>query len=152
MSPARRDRGGHGADDGRRPLLNGSSGVLVGIVGVVVGVAAIVWGAETFAEHLADAATRLNVSAIAVAMEAVRHIAGGEADQARLGLTIVGFATALELVVLAVSAARRGMTDAVVASVVGSFAYNATMTLGAGALARRCGPGMRSGAWSSSAR
>lgn len=69
-------------------------------------------------------------------VEAVRRIAGAEADQARLGLTVVGFATAFELVVLAVSSARRGMDDAVVASVVGSFAYNATMTLGAGALAR----------------
>lgn len=69
-------------------------------------------------------------------VEAVRSIAGGEADEARLGLTVVGFATAFELVVLAVSAARRGMNEAVVASVVGSFAYNATMTLGAGALAR----------------
>ena len=38
--------------------------------------------------------------------------------------------------VLAWSAARRGISEAVVAGVVGSFAYNATMTLGAGALAR----------------
>lgn len=71
-----------------------------------------------------------------VLVDAVRGIAGGDADQARLGLTVVGFATAFELVVLAVAAARRGVTEAVVASVVGSFAYNATMTLGAGALAR----------------
>ncbi len=53
-----------------------------------------------------------------------------------LGLTLVGFATAFELVVLAWSAARRGASEAVVAGVVGSFAYNVTMTLGAGALAR----------------
>lgn len=39
-------------------------------------------------------------------------------------------------VVLAWAAARRGATEAVVAAVVGSFAYNATMTLGASALAR----------------
>jgi cation:H+ antiporter len=38
--------------------------------------------------------------------------------------------------VLAWSAARRGASDVVVAGVVGSFAYNVTMTLGAGALAR----------------
>ena len=41
-----------------------------------------------------------------------------------------------ELVVLAWSAARRGISEATVAGVVGSFAYNVTMTLGAGALAR----------------
>ena len=39
-----------------------------------------------------------------------------------------------ELVVLAWSSARRGITDAVVAAVVGSYAYNATMTLGAAAV------------------
>lgn len=69
-------------------------------------------------------------------VEAVRRLSGVEETQARLSLSLVGFATGFELVVLAWSAARRGMTDAVVAAVVGSFAYNATMTLGAGALAR----------------
>jgi len=34
------------------------------------------------------------------------------------------------------SSARRGISEAVVAGVVGSFAYNVTMSLGAGALAR----------------
>jgi cation:H+ antiporter len=71
-----------------------------------------------------------------VLVEAVRRISGIEETQSKLGLTVVGFATAFELVVLAVSAARRGMTETVLASVVGSFAYNVTMTLGAGALAR----------------
>lgn len=71
-----------------------------------------------------------------VLVEAVRRISGIEETQTKLGLTVVGFATAFELVVLAVAAARRGMTETVLASVVGSFAYNATMTLGAGALAR----------------
>lgn len=69
-------------------------------------------------------------------VEAVRRISGVEATQVRLGYTVVGFATGFELVVLAWSAARRGMSEAVVAAVVGSFAYNVTMTLGAGALAR----------------
>ena len=67
---------------------------------------------------------------------AIQRISGIEATQTRLGLTLVGFATGFELVVLAWSAARRGISEAVVAGVVGSFAYNATMTLGAGALAR----------------
>ena len=69
-------------------------------------------------------------------VEAVQRISGVEATQTQLGLTLVGFATGFELVVLAWSAARRGMSEAVVAGVVGSFAYNVTMTLGAGALAR----------------
>jgi cation:H+ antiporter len=71
-----------------------------------------------------------------VLVESIRRVSGVEATQARLGLVVVGFATAFELVVLAWSAARRGITAAVVAGVVGSFTYNATMTLGAGALAR----------------
>jgi cation:H+ antiporter len=72
----------------------------------------------------------------AVLVEAVRRISGIEETQTKLSLTVVGFATAFELIVLAVAAARRGMTETVLASVVGSFAYNTTMTLGAGALAR----------------
>ena len=71
-----------------------------------------------------------------VLVEAVRRLSGIEETQTKLGLTVVGFATAFELVVLAVAAARRGMPETVLASVVGSFAYNVTMTLGAGALAR----------------
>ncbi len=71
-----------------------------------------------------------------VLVEGVRRLSGIESTQTKLGLTVVGLATAFELVVLAWSAARRGMTEAVVAAVVGSYAYNATMTLGAGALAR----------------
>lgn len=69
-------------------------------------------------------------------VEAVRQISSSEAHQTKLGLTLVGFATAFELVVLAWSTARRGVTEAVVAGVVGSFAYNVTMTLGAAAIAR----------------
>lgn len=69
-------------------------------------------------------------------VEAVRRITQVEETQTVLGLTLVGFATAFELVVLAWSASRRGASEAVVAGVVGSFAYNATMTLGAGAIAR----------------
>ncbi len=69
-------------------------------------------------------------------VEAVQRVAGGEALETKLGLTVVGFATGFELVVLAWSTARRGVTEAAIAGVVGSFAYNVTMTLGAGALAR----------------
>lgn len=69
-------------------------------------------------------------------VEGVRGLADTDGEQVRLSLTIVGFATAFELVVLAWSAARRGISEAVVAAVVGSFAYNATMTLGAAAVVR----------------
>jgi cation:H+ antiporter len=71
-----------------------------------------------------------------VLVEGVRHLAHADNSQTRLGLTLIGFATAFELVILAWSAARRGASEVVVAAVVGSFAYNATMTLGASALAR----------------
>jgi cation:H+ antiporter len=69
-------------------------------------------------------------------VEAVRRISHIESTQTKLGLTVVGFATGFELVVLAWSTSRRGASEAVVAGVVGSFAYNVTMTLGAAALAR----------------
>jgi cation:H+ antiporter len=67
-------------------------------------------------------------------VEAVRQITHVEETQTTLALTIVGFATAFELVILCWSAARQGATEVVVAGVVGSFAYNVTMTLGAAAL------------------
>ena len=79
------------------------------------------------------AAMAIGASAL---VEAIRRITDVETTQTRLGLIVVGFATAFELVVLAWSSARRGIAAAVVAAVVGSFTYNATMTLGAGALAR----------------
>lgn len=69
-------------------------------------------------------------------VDGIRHLVGAESSQARVSLTIVGFATGFELVVLAWSAARRGISEAVVAGVVGSFAYNATMTLGAAAIVK----------------
>lgn len=69
-------------------------------------------------------------------VEGIRQISDLESTQTWLGLVVVGFATAFELVALAWSSARRGITPAVVAGVVGSYTYNATMTLGAGALAR----------------
>lgn len=69
-------------------------------------------------------------------VEAVRQISQVEETQTKLALTLVGFATAFELVVLAWSTARRGATEAAIAGVVGSFAYNVTMTLGAAAIVR----------------
>ncbi len=69
-------------------------------------------------------------------VEVARRLTHAESSQTLLGLTIVGFATGFELVVLAWSASRRGAPEIVIAGVVGSFAYNMTMTLGAAALAR----------------
>lgn len=76
------------------------------------------------------------IAGASLLVDAVRHYAGSESGEVRLGLSLVGFATAFELVVLAWSTARRGALEGTVAAVVGSFAYNVTMTLGAGALAR----------------
>lgn len=67
-------------------------------------------------------------------VEGVRQLSGIESTQTRLGLTVVGLATAFELVVLAWSAGRRGLTETIVAAVLGSFVYNLTMSLGAGAV------------------
>jgi cation:H+ antiporter len=69
-------------------------------------------------------------------VEGIRHVVHVQDTQTRVGLTILGFATAFELVVLAWSTSRRGASEAAIAAVVGSFAYNATMTLGAAALVR----------------
>ncbi|MCS6959615.1 MAG: sodium:calcium antiporter [Pseudanabaenaceae cyanobacterium SKYGB_i_bin29] len=69
-------------------------------------------------------------------VEAVRRIAPIESTQALISLSLVGFATAFELVVLCWSAARQGATDVVIAGVVGSFAYNTTMTVGLASLLR----------------
>jgi cation:H+ antiporter len=71
-----------------------------------------------------------------VLVEAVGSIAETESTQTDVSLTLVGLATTLELVVLAWSTARRGATDAVVGAVVGSFAWNSTLSFGLAAIAR----------------
>jgi cation:H+ antiporter len=136
----------------------------LGLVGLYLAYVAVIWALEgqppilgetaelaEAKQHAAAASTRrrvgrdvavilAGVAAMAVGatvlVEGVRHLAHASSSQTVLGVTLVGFATAFELVVLAWSAARRGATEAVVAAVVGSFAYNATATLGAAALAR----------------
>jgi cation:H+ antiporter len=57
----------------------------------------------------------------------------GRSDTA-VGLTVLGLATTAELFALVLAAARHGVEEVAVAAVVGSAAYNATLTLGAGAL------------------
>ena len=67
-------------------------------------------------------------------VEAVLRITSVEDTQTKLGLTVVGLATAFELVVLVWSASKRDITEVALAGVVGSFGYNMTMSLGVGAL------------------
>ncbi|MGH9306818.1 MAG: sodium:calcium antiporter [Acidimicrobiales bacterium] len=141
-------------------ITRAGGGLLVGLYVVYV---AVIWTIEgqppalgeaselTEAKEKARTGTRRRVGkdlAIIVAgiaamslgatllVEAVRHLSHTDASQTSLSLTLVGFATAFELVVLAFSASRRGASEAVVAAVVGSYAYNVTMTLGAAALVR----------------
>ncbi|OKH21741.1 hypothetical protein NIES593_15060 [Hydrococcus rivularis NIES-593] len=94
----------------RKPPAMGETGVL-----------------EKAAEELSD---RMAVGSVML-VEAVRQISNVEETQTALSLTLVGFASAFELVILCWSAARKGVTEVVVAGVVDSFAYNVTMTLGA---------------------
>lgn len=62
-------------------------------------------------------------------------VALGSSDSA-VGLTFVALATTAELIALLVAAARRGVPELAVAGIVGSVAYNATVTLGLAALVR----------------
>lgn len=138
-------------------MWDGSIGRVEGLVlvGAYVAFVAAIWRAERRPPSLGEASEldeaiddgrvgldlawvliglgALTVGSI-VLVEGVRQVTQIEATQTRLGLTVVGFATAFELVVLAWSASRHGITEAIVAGVVGSYAYNMTMSLGAGAL------------------
>jgi cation:H+ antiporter len=67
---------------------------------------------------------------------ASRVVAALDVDESAVGLTLLALATTAELFALAWSAARRGVSELAVAGVVGSAAYNATVTLGAAALVR----------------
>ena len=53
-----------------------------------------------------------------------------------VGLTLLALATTAELFALAWAAMRRGVSEIAVAGVIGSVAYNATVSLGAAALVR----------------
>ncbi len=145
--------------DGRVSRLAGIG--LIGLYGLYVG---LIWRlerrppllgeageiAEAQEQAVADDAPRrigwdlalvcVGVAAMALGgwllVEAVLRLVGAPAEQLRIGLTLVGFATAFELVALAFASARRGAPEMAIAGIVGSFAYNMTMTLGAGAVAR----------------
>lgn len=67
---------------------------------------------------------------------AERIVAGLGIAETAVGLTLVALATSAEFVALVPAAARRGMPELAVAGIIGSVAYNATVTLGGAALAR----------------
>jgi cation:H+ antiporter len=59
----------------------------------------------------------------------------GQTDTA-IGLTVLALATTAELFALVLTAVRHDVGEVAVAGIVGSAAYNATLTLGAAALVR----------------
>jgi cation:H+ antiporter len=83
--------------------------VLLGVLAMVVGGALAVRGAEGLVDVL--------------------HL-----GESVVGLTVLALATSAEMVALVWAARRRGLSDLVVAGAVGAVAYNATVTLGLGAL------------------
>ena len=83
--------------------------VLLGLLGMVVGGFLAVRGAEGLVEVLG-------------------------ATESVVGLTVLALATSAEMVALAWAAHRRGIGELVVAGAVGAVAYNATVSIGLGAL------------------
>ncbi len=65
---------------------------------------------------------------------ATRLVETTGADDTAIGLTALALATTAELFAIVLAAARRGVEEIAVAAIVGSAAYNATLTLGAAAL------------------
>ena len=65
---------------------------------------------------------------------ATRLVAATGVDDTAIGLTALALATTAELFAIVLAAARRGVEEIAVAAIVGSAAYNATLTLGAAAL------------------
>lgn len=67
---------------------------------------------------------------------AVRVVELLDRSDSAIGLTVLALATTAELFALVFAAARHDVPEVAVAAIVGSAAYNATLSLGAGALAR----------------
>jgi cation:H+ antiporter len=87
---------------------------LLALVALLASVAAIVWGAETFAEHLADASVRLGGSTFALAL----LLAGAEPEE----------------LATSVAAALRGVPSIAYGDVIGTNVAMCTVALGLGAL------------------
>jgi cation:H+ antiporter len=67
---------------------------------------------------------------------ATRLVASLSLDDTAVGLTLLALATTAELFALVLAAARHDVGEVAVAGIVGSAAYNATLTLGAAAVVR----------------
>jgi cation:H+ antiporter len=67
---------------------------------------------------------------------AARLAAGAGLADSAVGLTALALATTAELFALVAAAARRGVPEIAVAALVGSAAYNATVSLGLAAAVR----------------
>lgn len=67
---------------------------------------------------------------------ATRLVVAVDRSDSAIGLTVLALATTAELFALVLTAARHDVAELAVAGIVGSAAYNATMTLGGAALAR----------------
>ena len=83
------------------------------LAAMAAGTAAIVWGAERFAEHLADASKRLGVTAFALAV----LLAGAEPEE----------------LATVVTASARGVDGVAFGDVIGANAAIVTIALGVGA-------------------
>ena len=78
----------------------------------------------------------MTVGGLAAVEGATRVVSSLDLTDTSVGLTLLALATTAELFALVLAAARHDLTDVAVAGVVGSAAYNATLSLGAGGLAR----------------
>jgi cation:H+ antiporter len=105
---ADRDRGG-GEDDPEPPSRFALVLTLSGVVLMVLGGWLAVTGAE-------------------------RVVTGLGLDDTGVGLTLLALATSAEMLALVVAAARHRVAEVAVAGLVGAVAYNATVSLGVGAL------------------
>lgn len=147
-------------------LLSGTVGRLEGalLVASYIGLVALVWWREKeppalgelaeLAEQEADGAGKparspklsLGLVLLGIALMvgggdlavrgAVRVVESLDRSDSAIGLTVLALATTAELFALVLTAVRHAVPEIAVAGVVGSAAYNATATLGAGALAR----------------
>lgn len=76
----------------------------------------------------------MTVGGAAAVEGAIRLVRDTGVGDTAIGLTALALATTAELFAIVLAAARRGVEEIAVAAIVGSAAYNATLTLGAAAL------------------
>lgn len=112
---------------------------------------------ETFDEDAPESATRglllalvgvgvMTLGGWLAVVGAERVVELLDTSDSRVGLTFVALATTAELLALVWAAGRRALDELAVAGMLGSVAYNATVTLGAAALTRPLAAGGSGGA------